>query len=30
VLITTGLFAISTTLADLANALIDPRARETL
>lgn len=30
VVVTTGLFVISTTLADLANALLDPRARENL
>lgn len=30
VLVTTGLFALSTTLADIVNALIDPRARESL
>jgi peptide/nickel transport system permease protein len=30
VVVTTGLFVISTTLADLANALLDPRARESL
>jgi peptide/nickel transport system permease protein len=30
VLVTTGLFVISTTLADLVNALLDPRARENL
>jgi peptide/nickel transport system permease protein len=30
VLVTTGLFALSTTLADVINALIDPRARESL
>jgi len=30
VVVTTGLFVISTTLADMANALLDPRARESL
>lgn len=30
VLVTTGLFVISTTLADLINAMLDPRVRETL
>ena len=30
VVVTTGLFVVSTMLADLANALLDPRAREAL
>jgi len=30
VLVTTGLFVVSTTLADMVNALLDPRARESL
>lgn len=30
VVVTTGLFVIATTLADLANALLDPRARDSL
>ncbi|HSH42318.1 MAG TPA: ABC transporter permease [Arenicellales bacterium] len=30
VLVTTGLFVISTTLADLINAMLDPRVRENL
>ena len=30
VVVTTGLFVIATALADIVNALLDPRARESL